>query len=157
MTVRKAEEKDFPKIMELLEGIAALHHSGRPDLFREGRFSKYTAGQLPAVIANPDTPVFVAADENDAVAGYVFCTVKRTHEHPVFRDFTALYIDDFCVDPCRRRQGVGHLMMDAVKAYAKAERFHHIDLNVWEFNESAIRFYESCGMTTQRRYMEILL
>jgi len=35
--------------------------------------------------------------------------------------------------------------------------FDRIELNMWEFNEGALRFYESVGFKTYRRYMEFEL
>ena len=33
-TVRRAEERDIPAIMELLKQVDEVHHAGRPDLFK---------------------------------------------------------------------------------------------------------------------------
>ena len=46
---------------------------------------------------------------------------------------------------------------DTAKDLAKELDCDNIELNVWEFNESAMKFYEKMGMTTQRRFMEIKL
>lgn len=45
--------------------------------------------------------------------------------------------------------------MQQVKKEAKENNFNQIELNCWEFNENAIKFYESIGLKTQRRIMEI--
>lgn len=37
---------------------------------------------------------------------------------------------------------------------AKKLNCERIELNCWEFNETAIKFYEEIGMKTQRRIME---
>ena len=68
-----------------------------------------------------------------------------------------LYIHDLCVDESARGRGVGTALMDAAVDWARAQRCHNIDLNVWEFNEGAKAFYERYGMHTMKRYMEILL
>ena len=44
-----------------------------------------------------------------------------------------------------------------IKADAKLHGFDRIDLNMWEFNENALAFYEAMGMKTYRRYMELKL
>lgn len=41
MLIRRAEERDIPRIHELLAQVAQVHHTGRPDLFRAGG-RKYT-------------------------------------------------------------------------------------------------------------------
>lgn len=44
--------------------------------------------------------------------------------------------------------------MEFAKEDAKKRGFNRIELNMWEFNESALAFYESIGLKTYRRYME---
>ena len=48
-------------------------------------------------------------------------------------------------------------VMDATKKEAEKCGCHIVELNVWAFNESAVEFYKSCGMTVQRMYMEYVL
>ena len=45
MLIRRAEERDIPRIHGLLAQVAQVHHTGRPDLFRAGG-RKYTDAQL---------------------------------------------------------------------------------------------------------------
>ena len=45
MKVRMAEERDIPRIHDLLSQVALVHHKGRPDLFKYGQ-RKYTDDQL---------------------------------------------------------------------------------------------------------------
>ena len=154
IAVRRADIGDIGEILRLLAQIAEYHHDGRPDIFK-GNSRKYGADEFKAILADGDRPVFVAADEAGKIAGYCFCMVVRYAEHAVFKDHSTLYIDDFCVDAERRRQGIGRLLFAEVKSYAERGGIDIIDLNVWEFNEAAIKFYESLGFATQRRRMEM--
>ena len=43
--VRRATEKDIPRILELLVQVNMVHHLGRPDLFN-GPATKYTEEEL---------------------------------------------------------------------------------------------------------------
>lgn len=52
MNVRRAEERDIPRIGELLLQVAELHAKGRPDLFRAGQ-RKYTDEDLKAILRDP--------------------------------------------------------------------------------------------------------
>lgn len=70
MTIRRATAADIPQIDELLRQVLEVHHAGRPDLFKDG-VKKYTDEELKAILANDQTPVFVAVapsanDGNDA-------------------------------------------------------------------------------------------
>ena len=73
--VRKAENKDIPRIMDLLIQVDMVHHTGRPDIFK-GPATKYNEKQLEKIIKDDTTPVFVCVDENDRVIGHAFCIYK---------------------------------------------------------------------------------
>ena len=155
VVVRKARMKDLDGVLRLLRQIAALHEQGRPDIFRKSA-AKYDADEFGRIITNPDTPVFVA-EADGTLAGYVFCQLQIRENHPLMRDMRTLYIDDLCVDEACRGRHIGTALMDAAVAFAREQRCHNVDLNVWEFNEGARAFYERCGMHTMKRYMEIIL
>ena len=42
----------------------------------------------------------------------------------------------------------------AVSEEARAQGIDRVELNMGEFNEEALRFYEALGFRTYRRYME---
>ena len=156
MQFRKASEKDAPKIAEMLIGIGALHHNGRPDIYKDN-LQKYNEEDILLILKDKNSPVFVAADEDDNVAGYAFCIIRSIEETKAFVSRKFLYIDDFCVDEKYRKMHVGTFMMESLLREAKKMDISSIELNVWEFNESAVKFYEKCGFSTQKREMEIIL
>ena len=65
-----------------------------------------------------------------------------------------LYIDDLCVDETERRNGVGQRLFEHVKAYAKANGFDWITLNVWNNNVNALAFYRKMGLTERKTILE---
>ena len=71
------------------------------------------------------------------------------------RDY--LDIDEFCVDEACRRQGIASAMIAFIRDYAEKEGFDRIELNMWEFNQDALAFYQKAGFQTYRRYMEMKL
>ena len=78
-------------------------------------------------------------------------------ETPFMMEREYLDIDEFGVDISCRRQGVASAMINYIREYAKEKGFKRIKLNMWEFNESALAFYEAAGFSTYRRYMEMFL
>ena len=72
MTIRRAEEKDIPKILDLLVQVDMIHHNARPDIFK-GPATKYNDNELRAILKNKATPVFICTDENDIPLGHAFC------------------------------------------------------------------------------------
>lgn len=156
MKIRRAETRDMPRINELLMQVELVHHNIRPDLFRNGG-RKYTNEQLAAIIADDARPILVAVDENDYLLGYAFCIFQQHPDDTILTDIKTLYIDDLCVDETCRGQHIGRALYEAVLAYAREHGCYNVTLNVWYGNESAQRFYESCGFRTQKTGMEIIL
>ena len=156
LTVRKATEKDIPKILDLLVQVDMVHHNGRPDIFK-GPATKYNEEELKTIIHNEETPVFVCTDENDIPLGHAFCVHKQVVGDSVLTDIRTLYIDDICVDKDARGKHVGKTLYDYVIAYAKKQGFYNVTLNVWTCNQAAMRFYEAMGLKPQRIVMETIL
>ena len=156
VTVRRATVNDIPRILELLIQVNMVHHIGRPDLFN-GPATKYTADQLTGILRDDNTPVFVGVDENGYVLGHAFCIFKQELHDNILTDIRTLYIDDICVDENARGQHVGSAIYSHVKQFAKDSGCYNITLNVWTCNPTAMKFYESCGMTQQKIGMECIL
>ncbi len=156
MLIRRAKEKDIPKIHDLLVQVCLVHHKGRPDLFKKGE-RKYTDEQLTGMIADDGRPIFVAADENDAVLGYAFCIFEQYVDNNVLTDVKTLYIDDLCVDEKLRGQHIGKRLYDYVVNFAKESGCYNLTLNVWSCNPSAMKFYEACGLKPQKVHLETIL
>ena len=156
LTVRKATEKDIPKILDLLVQVDMVHHNGRPDIFK-GPATKYDEEELRAVIHNEETPVFVCTDENNIPLGHAFCIHRQVLGDSVLTDINTLYIDDICVDSDARGKHVGKTLYDYVIAYAKKQGFYNVTLNVWTCNQAAMKFYEAMGLKPQRIVMEMIL
>ena len=153
-TIRKAIPADLPVVNSLLEQVLAVHHRGRPDLFRSSG-KKYTDKELLDIFANPDTPVFLY-EEDGTVLGYAFCAVKQSSANNLVPVRT-LYVDDLCVDAQSRGKHVGKALFGHVKAYAEGIGCHNVTLHVWECNPGARAFYDAMGMTPQYTSMELRL
>ena len=153
--VRRALEKDIPKIMELLIQVDMVHHNGRPDIFK-GPATKYTVCELEDIIKNDETPVFVY-DDGDNVLGHAFCIHKQVKDDHVLTDIRTLYIDDICVDENARGKHVGKALYEHVTDYAREKDFYNVTLNVWSCNPTALRFYEAMGLVPQKICMEKIL
>lgn len=156
MNIRRAEKKDMQRIHSLLKQVEAIHHEGRPDLFKAGT-QKYSDDELSAIIADDARPILVACDEEDRVLGYAFCIFQQHLNNNILTDIKTLYIDDLCVDEVTRGQHIGKALYQAVLQYAKEHGCYNVTLNVWACNKAAMRFYESCGLQQQKIGMEVIL
>lgn len=155
MNIRSACEADIPTMMRLLRQVAQVHHELRPDIFRSGA-QKYTYAQLREILADEERPVFVA-ELAGSVAGYAFCICKRAPEGGVMHPRTELYIDDLCVEETMRGQGIATELYRYVCKAARDMGCGSVTLNVWCGNDSAMRFYNKCGLRPRNITMEMPL
>lgn len=156
MNIRRAHEKDIPRLIELLKQVLKIHAKIRPDVFISGT-TKYTNDELIQIIKDDANPIYVAVDDSDLCLGYAFCQLREQPFSNNMIPFKSLFIDDLCVDEKVRGQHVGESLFEFVKSEAKKLGCYEVTLNVWSGNTSAESFYEKMGMKTKERQMEYIL
>ena len=153
--IRLAQEKDIPKIEDLLAQVDLVHHKGRPDIFKIGK--KYSSEDLTGILKDSQRPILVAVDERDCVKGYCFCIFQKHENNSVLTDIKTLYIDDLCVDETFRGKHIGKELYEGAVKLAKESGCYNLTLNVWECNPTAMKFYEAQGLAPQKTTMEKIL
>ena len=154
MQIRRATLTDIDGINKLLYEVHKVHSDKRPDLFNVGS-KKYTNEELAKIIVDDNRPIFVYVD-NDDILGYAFCVFIKNNSNSL-TDILTLYIDDLCVDENARGKKVGTSLYNYVLQFAKDAGCYNVTLNVWACNNSALKFYEKCGLSVQKIGMEKIL
>lgn len=152
MTIRFANVDDTPQLLNLLRQVERVHHDIRPDLFRDGG-EKYEPETLKELLKDVNRPV-LAAVEDGVVVGYAFCVLEETAGDPARLDRKELYLDDLCVDASVRGKGVAKQLWQETVDLAKQLGCDALTLNVWEGNDRARKFYENCGLTVRKTFLE---
>ena len=153
MTIRLAREEELLRINELRKQVNDLHVAGKPDVFKPG-FPEELQDFIHVIWNDPERDI-VVAEVDDTVCGFAVLHHINRPENPFMKERDFLDIDEFCVDEAFRRQGIATALIRFIKDYAKEKGFHRIELNMWEFNQDALAFYEAAGFSTFRRYMEM--
>lgn len=154
MQIRRATLTDIDGINKLLYEVHKVHSDKRPDLFKVGS-KKYISEELAKIIVDDNRPIFVYVD-NDDILGYAFCVFIKNNSNSL-TDILTLYIDDLCVDENARGKKVGTSLYNYVLQFAKEAGCYNVTLNVWACNNSALKFYEKCGLSVQKIGMEKIL
>ena len=89
--IRKASNKDIPRIIELLHQVNMVHHVIRPNLFKP-HTTKYNEQEQETMFKDDSKPVFVYDDGE--VQGYAFCQVTEVKDNLLLVDNKSMYIDD---------------------------------------------------------------
>jgi ribosomal protein S18 acetylase RimI-like enzyme len=90
--------------------------------------------------AGQDAIAYLAFDDSDhrTACGLVACYAE---DHGVPRG----HVISMWVDPAFRRAGVGRILIDALKSWARSRDLSELKLMVTSVNQGAIRFYERIG------------
>ena len=152
--IRKIVEKDYEELKKLVYQVHELHYSNRPDIYVDGN-------PLPLeyfnAILNDDNAFNYVYVEDNKICGLLMATKKSNRAIPISKQRTTYFIEDIVVDNNYRRKGIGKKLYYFLKEQASKENIDAIELNVWAFNESAIKFYESLGMSVKNMKLEQVL
>ena len=149
--IRLAAKEDLDQISRLQAQAAALHHQARPGVYPP--FSPALTQEALKLWENPAAEVIVALRDG-AAAGYAVVFYREIPSSPHSAARRVCHIEEFAVDETCRRQKIGAQLFAFIKARAKEKGFSQIQLNVWDFNQPALAFYQSMGFKPFRHSME---
>lgn len=155
MTVRPAKRDELERVNELRRMVSDLHVNGRPDIFRPGYVTELRE-RVYALYDADDYDVLVALHD-DVICGFAIVNIVKKPLSPYNNERAFYHVEEFGVDESYRRMGAASALVEYMKNAAKALGLSSIELDVWEFNRSALAFYEAAGFSTYRRYMELKL
>nr|AHF23875.1 GCN5-related N-acetyltransferase [uncultured bacterium Contig15] len=155
VTVRFAREEELDRVNELRRQVNDLHVAGKPEVFKPG-FCEELRNFIHVIWEDPQKEI-VVAEADGTVCGFAVLNHIVRPENPFMYERDFLDSDEFCVDENFRRRGVAGTMIRFIRDWAGKQGIARVELNMWEFNRSALAFYETAGFTTYRRYMEIHL
>lgn len=143
-TIRPAAPADLPAIGRLGALLVRIHHDFDPKRFiaatpeTEHGYAWFLGTQLD--VANV---LVLVAEREGEVLGYTYAGVEG-------RDYMALrgpagVLYDIVVDPARRGQGVGRMLLDATLEALEARGAPRVVLSTAERNEPAQRLFARAG------------
>lgn len=152
--IREATKSDYDLVHQIQKQVHEIHTKERPDHYK---MANTTLNQTyyNNLIDGENTKVFLL-EENQPIA-YTIITIKNTEKRPILVPKKVVFMDDFGVDNMYKGKGMGKLFFGKILEYARDIGADSLELGVWEFNENAIKFYESMNLKTQTRRMEINL
>lgn len=152
LTIRRATANDYDSMCELFNEVDALHRENLPRIFQQPQGAAREKDYYLGLIADEDVALLVAQEGTDLV-GYAHAIVRDTPVLPVFVPRRYAVVDAVVVRSGSQFHGIGRRLMDEVQLWAIAKGATSLELNVYEFNETAIAFYERLGYQTLSRKM----
>ncbi|MCR9185304.1 MAG: GNAT family N-acetyltransferase [Halieaceae bacterium] len=141
LTIRQARPADCPLILQFIRDLA-LYERALDEV-------QATVPQLEALLFGENPRVYgVICEEDGEALGFAL----------YFFNFSSwlgrlgLYLEDLYVNPAQRGKGAGKALLRHLAKVAVAEGCGRFEWNVLDWNEPAIRFYESFGARPQSEW-----
>lgn len=147
---------DYDVLCKIFEEGDEYHQQALPHIFKKPDGSVRTKEFISSIIANEDEVLFVA-EFNDTIIGVIHIRISEAPYIDIMVPRRYAVIDNIVVLNVHRGKGVGKMLMKKAHEWISSKEIKHIELHVWEFNQSAIKFYEKLGYTTASRKMWQLL
>jgi ribosomal protein S18 acetylase RimI-like enzyme len=154
--IRPARETDYDELCRLMEQVDALHREHLPHLFRKPAGPVRDRDYIVDLIQDEHVGLFVA-EGSVGLLGFVHVLVRHTPPIPLFVDRRFAIVDNLGVDRNSRRAGIGRALMEQAHDWAIRKGAESVELNVYEFNDPAIAFYEKLGYEGAARRMTLPL
>ena len=144
MQIRPAKAADVPALGRLGALLVKEHYDFDPERFiaPTAETAQRYGGFLGSQLGKRDIVVLVAA-EGDEVVGYTYAGVEGFDYMALRGPAGAFY--DIVVDPVRRRQGIGRMLLDATLDALAAMGAPRVVLSTAQQNEAAQRLFASAG------------
>lgn len=133
ISIRKAVKSDMSRVRELIVELAVFE--------KEPNAVKVTIDDLES-FGFGDQPKFTCfvAEDHEGINGIALVYERfSTWEGPV------LHLEDLIVQQAKRGLGIGTALLDRVVTYGHELGVNRISWEVLDWNEPAIKFYESKG------------
>jgi GNAT superfamily N-acetyltransferase len=149
LLIREANPSDFDALCPLYWAFHEHHADQLPDRVRStGPFERYDRASLHAalipVLESSEAIVFVA-DRASRLVGFAEARLWRDDPHPARVRHYYAHLAALFVMPPYRRQGIGARLIDEVEAWAAEYGATELRLDVWEYEEGPLSFYERGG------------
>ena len=140
MIIRAARENEAPRILELIRRLADYERLAHEVTATEELIVKN-------VFRDKKAEVIFAEFEGQIVGFALFF-----HNFSTFLSKPGIYLEDLFVMPEHRNKGIGKRLLVYLASLAKERDCGRFEWAVLNWNESAIRFYESLGAKPMKEW-----
>ncbi|NEU04250.1 GNAT family N-acetyltransferase [Clostridium senegalense] len=154
--IRKATKNDYLEVNALMSELHSLHVDGRPDIYVKVD-SPLVKDYYNILLESGLYEVFVLEEDESILVGYTILEIKESSSRMEFVEKKFVYMNDLCIKKEYRGNGLGKILFNVAVEFAKKVNGETLELGVWNFNESAIKFYKHMGMSVRNIRMELKL
>ena len=141
VNIRFAVEADCERLLELIHELALYERAPQEVTVTLGEFVAAGFGD------NPVWKAFVAELDGQIAGFALYYTRYSTWKG------CRLYLEDFIVTENARGQGIGKLLFEAVMQEAKDKGYNGMSLQVLDWNDPAINFYNKYNASLESGWL----
>lgn len=138
-SVRPATAKDIASIASLIRGLAEYERLSHVVVLDEDRLRDHLFGPRPYAEV-------LVAEVNGEVVGFALFFFN----YSTFRAQPGMFLEDLFVLPDHRGKGLGKALLGELARLAVERGCGRVEWSVLNWNEPAIRFYQSLGAEPMR-------
>lgn len=153
MQIEKASRSDLPAVRKLYRILFSDMAALQPTYLRAA--SQEDAFILSA-IEKEDWDILLAR-EGERVHGFALVQLRHTPPYTCMVPHRLAYLMDLVVEPAARNRGIGHALLDAVKAWGRERGADYVELQALSQNEGARRLYAREGFVDDMRTLRCSL
>jgi len=146
--IRSAEPADLERLLEFEQGIIGFERQFDETL-KEGEIHYY---DLRAMILADHVEVVVALLGVEIV-GSGYARIEEAKDYQRYPAFA--YLGCMFVSEEHRGKGVNNLVLEALKSWCRARGITELRLEVYSYNQPAIRAYEKAGFKPILTWMRL--
>lgn len=156
LIIREAIGSDYEALCHLFDQADEFHRKRMPQFFRKPEGECRDSDYVENLMADANAGLFVA-QLKERLVGLICCFMRETPDIPILVPRKYIYIENLVVDKNHRRKGIGKALLEQAHSWAIENEINEIELNVWQFNDDAIRLYEKMGYKTTMLRMNKML
>lgn len=142
VSVRAAEPTDVPLLLALIRALAVYEKLEHEVVATEADLHRHLFG------ARPYAEALIAECDGEA-AGFAL----YFHNYSTFLGQPGLYLEDLFVQSAWRGKGIGKRLLAELARIGVARGCGRFEWTVLDWNEPAIRFYQSLGAEMKREWI----
>ena len=144
MNIRKAIIEDFDKINELNWQSDLYHYNNEPYIY-EKTIEGYRTKEYIEEIINDENNLFVVMEMENEIIGFLYAYEEMKGKLLFHKKRKYMVLDNIVIKEKFQKMRYGYKLLEYLIEYSKEKHYNDIVLNVYCFNEKAIKLYERNG------------
>ena len=151
MNIRFATKDDIEPISKLFTEFYAYNAMQQPKYYVSAKEN----GKYPNTVIDSENGDIIVAVVDDAIIGFIHIEADNTASYPSVVSHRFACIVDFFVVEQHRNKGIGNLLLEEAKLWARTRQLEYLELMVLESNAVGRNYYERKNFSTVSQTMRL--